>query len=190
MNTKHRYEAAPPKSSADRGLKDIVIWVGIFLLLKTNPIWATEQQISNADAVAKVKTTNAFIAPVSDYCANIIRPAADARYALQTKTLEDLQGKIAEQLSLIEELHQRNLDFEAQQQARIKTTQKAVVDIYSKMKPDIAAGQLELLDPETAVAILRQLNVRVASTILNEMKSPAAALLTAAMSDAAKNVQP
>ncbi len=126
----------------------------------------------------------------NDYCANIAIPARDARYQLQKKILTDLQKRIDEQLILLQDLHQKNIKFEAEQTEKAKSVQKAVTDIYSKMKPDVAAAQLELLDPEMAVAILNQLNVRAASSILNEMKGNSAAVITALMAAPAKVVQP
>jgi flagellar motility protein MotE (MotC chaperone) len=156
------------------------------------PLWAAEEHnlATSEGASADAKPSSVILAPASDYCLNIAKPAADARYAIQSKKLKDLQEKIEEKITLLEQLNQQNIAFELKQKEKEKTVQKAIVDIYSKMKPDIAAGQLELLDPETAVSILGQLNVRTASTILNEMKSPVAAVLTAAMADAAKAPQP
>jgi flagellar motility protein MotE (MotC chaperone) len=166
-----------------------VIALSIFLI---EPLQAAgEHDSATTEAVAlAAKPSTVVLAPTSDYCTNIAKPAADARYALQLKTLEELQNKIDEKITQLEHLNQQKIAFELKQTEKTKTAQKAIVDIYSKMKPDVAAGQLELLDPETAVSILSQLNVRTAGTILNEMKSPVAAVLTAAMADAAKVAQP
>jgi flagellar motility protein MotE (MotC chaperone) len=169
-----------------------VIGAIALVTLLAKPLQAAGEHDSSIEEVAApgAKPSAVVLAPSSDYCTNIARPAADARYALQLKTLEELQKKIEEKITLLEHLNQQNIAFELRQTEKAKTAQKAIVDIYSKMKPDVAAGQLELLDPETAVSILSQLNVRNAGTILNEMKGPVAAVLTAAMADAAKVAQP
>jgi flagellar motility protein MotE (MotC chaperone) len=145
---------------------------------------------SEVSAENEGKPQNIILAPTNDYCESIKKPAEEARYALQLKTLEDLQRKIDEKISLLEERHQKNQAFEKQQKEKMRAAQQVVVDIYSKMKPDIAAGQLELLDPEIAVAILDQLKVRVSSSILNEMKGPSAAIITAMMANETKVQQP
>ena len=123
------------------------------------------------------------IAPRSDYCANIAHPAAEARFAFQKKTLETLQGEIDQTLIVLEEKRQFILNFEEKQRKQEIIAQKMVVDIFAKMKPDIAARQLEKVDFQTSVSILSQLNVRVASTILNEMQTDTAAAIASAMAE-------
>ena len=150
----------------------------------------TPASASEPSASKQSTPQSVVIAPANDFCETIKKPAEEARYALQLKTLEELQKKIDEKTALLEEKYQRNLAFEKQQKEKVKTAQQAVVDIYSKMKPDIAAGQLELLDPEIAVAILDQLKTRVSSSILNEMKGQSAAIITAMMAGEAKVQQP
>jgi flagellar motility protein MotE (MotC chaperone) len=119
--------------------------------------------------------------PKDDFCANIADFASDARHALQMKQLEDLQKKIDQKIAILEEKRAENRDFSKKRDEAMKTTQKGIVDIFAKMKPDVAAAQFEILDVETSASILRQLNARVASTILNEMKAPLAAAITARM---------
>jgi flagellar motility protein MotE (MotC chaperone) len=138
----------------------------------------------------QVKPAAIILAPPSDYCQNILKPAQEARYAFQLKTLEDLQMEIEAKLVLLDQKRLKNIAFESQKKEKMKVAQRQVVDIYSKMKPDIAAGQLELLDPETAVSILDQLKVKVSSSILNEMKGQSAAVITGLMAGAAKVQQP
>ena len=128
-------------------------------------------------------------APQADYCAHIINPATEARYAIQKANLEQLQKRLEDEISVLQNLYNKNLAFVDEQKQKMQKAQQSIVEIYSKMKPDIAAAQLELLDAETAAAILAQLKVRVASQILNEMKSPTAAILTSAMTDLAKAIR-
>lgn len=170
------------------------VWIAgslSFIYLLCVPAFSSEDVKAKPSLSAPSNLPDAIvIAPTQDYCMNIAKPAADARFELQTKTLLELQKKIDDKIVLLTELDQRNKNFETSQKEKAKVAQKGVIDIYSKMKPDVAAVQLELIDPDIAVAILSQLNVRVASAILNEMKSPNAAILTAAMADHAKVAQP
>jgi flagellar motility protein MotE (MotC chaperone) len=121
--------------------------------------------------------------PKDDYCANIANFASDARYALQVKTLEDLQKQIDQKITLLEAKRAENEDFLKRRDEAVKGTQKGLIDIFAKMKPDVAAAQFEILDVETSASILKQLNARVASTILNEMKAPIAAAITIKMAE-------
>jgi flagellar motility protein MotE (MotC chaperone) len=121
--------------------------------------------------------------PPDDYCANISNLAADARYALQKKTLEDLQKQIDQKLTLLEATRAENQAFLKMKDDAAKESQKGLVDIFAKMKPDVAAAQFEILDVATSASILKQLNARVASTILNEMKAPIAAAITIKMAE-------
>jgi flagellar motility protein MotE (MotC chaperone) len=62
---------------------------------------------------------------------------------------------------------------------------ETVVEIYSKMRPDAAAGRMEQLEGGLAAAILLKLKPRTAGVILNEMSAEKAALLTGIMAAAA-----
>jgi flagellar motility protein MotE (MotC chaperone) len=162
-----------------------------FVVLTSLSTQASGEGHSSEPAAAEpTKVESVSLAPPADYCANIKMPAQEARFAYQLKTLEDLQKKIDEKISILDEKHKEILALEEQQKEKMKSAQKMVVDIYSKMKPDVAAGQLELLDPEIAVGILDQLKVRASSSILNEMKGPSAAVITALMASNAKVAQP
>ena len=132
-------------------------------------------------AASKVAAVLAVPMPKDDYCANIADLAADARYMLQMKTLEDLEKKIDQKIVLLEAKRAESEVFLKKRDDAIKETRQDLVDIFSKMKPDVAAAQFEILDVETSASILKQLNARVAGTILNEMKAPVAAAITVKM---------
>ena len=119
--------------------------------------------------------------PRDDYCANIADLAADARHVLQVKTLQDIQTQIDQKIVALEAKRAELEVILKKRDDTIKETQKGLVDVFSKMKPDVAAAQLELLDTNTSASILNQLNARVASTIMNEMKAAVAAAITVKM---------
>jgi flagellar motility protein MotE (MotC chaperone) len=128
--------------------------------------------------------------PKDDYCANITDLAADARYMLQMKTLEDLEKKIDQKIVLLEAKRAESEAFLKKRNDAIKETRQDLVDIFSKMKPDVAAAQFEILDVDTSASILKELNARVAGTILNEMKAPIAAAITVKMAQPLNGVKP
>jgi flagellar motility protein MotE (MotC chaperone) len=127
--------------------------------------------------------------PRDDYCANVANLAADTRHALQMKTLEDLQKQIDEKITVLEKKRAENEALVKEREDAVKTTEKGVVDIFAKMKPDVAAAQFEILDVDTSASILKQLNARTASTILNEMKPPIAAAITIKMAQPVAQVK-
>ncbi|MFV0279835.1 MAG: MotE family protein [Rhodoblastus sp.] len=52
-----------------------------------------------------------------------------------------------------------------------------LIDVFAKMKPDVAAQQLAVMNEDSAASILGNLKPRVASAILNEMEAGRAARL-------------
>lgn len=144
---------------------------------------------ANGTSPAAPKAVAAAPVPKDDYCANIADLAADARYMLQMKTLEDLEKKIDQKIVLLEAKRAESEAFLKKRNDAIKETRQDLVDIFSKMKPDVAAAQFEILDVETSASILKQLNARVAGTILNEMKAPVAAAITVKMAEPVSSVR-
>lgn len=150
------------------------------VLMLPNVLHASEAKVA---APTKITAVPAVLMPKDDYCANIADLAADARYMLQMKTLEDLEKKIDQKIVLLEAKRAESEAFLKKRDDAIKETRQDLVDIFSKMKPDVAAAQFEILDVETSASILKQLNARAAGTILNEMKAPVAAAITVKMAE-------
>ena len=146
---------------------------------------AASQEVPATAGASGPATHAAPLLPPDNYCANIASFASDARYALQMKTLEELQMQIDQKISVLEATRAANEAFLKRRAEENKATQKAIADIFAKMKPDVAAAQFEILDVDTSASILKQLNARVASTILNEMKAPIAAAITVKMAEPA-----
>jgi flagellar motility protein MotE (MotC chaperone) len=149
---------------------------------------ASEAKVA-APAAPKIAAVPAAVMPKNDYCANIADLAADARHMLQMKTLEDLEKKIDQKIVLLEAKRAESEAFLKKRNDAIKETRQDLVDIFSKMKPDVAAAQFEILDVETSASILKQLNARVAGTILNEMKTSVAAAITVKMVEPVSGVK-
>ena len=121
---------------------------------------------------------------IKAFCANIADAARDQRYLLQREELTKLQAEVNDR---IEQLQQRKSEYEGWLKKRNDFLQKAeagLVDIYKGMKPDAAAGQLNLIDPNLASAIIMKLSPRQSSLILSEMEPKKAAALTEIISAA------
>jgi len=124
--------------------------------------------------------------PASQYCTNIADAAIDARIAWQRQNLAEAEKQIT---ARTEELEAKTAEFQrwlARRDAFSERAQKAVIDIYTKMKPDAAALQLQAMDEEMAAAVLVKLDARSASAVMNEMDAQKAARLAAILSGAAK----
>lgn len=115
------------------------------------------------------------------YCVNIRDVAADARFAWQKSTLEALDKRVAERIAALEA---KRAEYEAWLKKRedfLAAARDDIVAIYSKMKPEAAAGQLTALDDDMAAAVLARLNARASSAILNEMEPARASQLASAL---------
>ena len=106
---------------------------------------------------------------IDRYCTNINDKAADARYAMQARELQQLRAEVDNR---IQELEAKREEYEVWLKRRDEFIDKAedsLVGIISKMRPDAAAAQMALLGDEAAAALLLKLNPRISSVILNEM---------------------
>lgn len=112
---------------------------------------------------------------VEAYCANIADPARDARYALKTERLKELEVQVEAKLDELEARRSDYLDWLAERKRFLEEASKVVVDIYSAMSPDAAAAQLARIDKPAAASVLVKLKSRQASDILSEMDPAIAA---------------
>ncbi len=169
---------------AGKARRNLALWAltACLALILPDISHASEAKVT-APAAPKIAAVPAVLMPKDDYCANIADLAADARYMLQMKTLEDIEKKIDQKIVLLEAKRAESEAFLKKRNDAIKEARQDLVDIFSKMKPDVAAAQFEILDVGTAASILKQLNARVSSTILNEMKVPVAAAITVKMAE-------
>jgi flagellar motility protein MotE (MotC chaperone) len=119
------------------------------------------------------------------YCVNITNAAADARFAWQTATLQNLQLQVEESVAALETKRAEYETWLARREKFLNQAKEDVVAIYSRMRPDAAAVQLAAMDDETAAAVLAKLKARNSSAILNEMDPARAAQLTNTLAGAA-----
>ncbi|HEV7317112.1 MAG TPA: MotE family protein [Ensifer sp.] len=121
---------------------------------------------------------------IQQFCTNIADAARDQRYVLQRKDLETLQKGIDERIATLEKRREEYEDWLKRRNDFLKQAELGLVDIYKTMKPDAAAGKLEMVRPEIAAAIVMQLPPRQSSLILSEMTDEKAAILTNIISSA------
>lgn len=114
---------------------------------------------------------------IRKYCGNIDDQAADARFALQTKQLNDLKADVEARMRALEDKRKEYEMWLKRRDEFVSKAQDSLVDIISKMKPDAAAAQMSLIGDEAAAALILKLNPRVSSIILNEMPPEKAAKL-------------
>ena len=123
-------------------------------------------------------------APTTDaqrFCQNVAAAAADARFALQTRKLNELEDGIAKRVAALEAKEAEVKAVLAVHEEAKKRAEASLVAIYAKMRPDAAAQQVAGLDDSTAAAVLRGLNARQSSAILNEIPAERAVKLVNAI---------
>ncbi len=121
---------------------------------------------------------------IQQFCTNIADAARDQRYLLQRKDLETLQASVDERIATLEKRRAEYEDWLKRRNDFLKQAELRLVDIYKTMKPDAAAGKLEMVRPEIAAAIVMKLPARQSSLILSEMSDDKAAVLTNIISSA------
>lgn len=114
---------------------------------------------------------------IETYCTNIADAARDRRYLIQKKELAAIEAGIDERMKALDSRRAEYEDWLTRRDDFLKAAKAQLVDIYTKMDPDAAARQLELMDPSIAAAIVMKLAPDKASAILNEMKAEKAATL-------------
>ena len=127
---------------------------------------------------------------IKAFCANIADSARDQRYLLQKEELVKLQAQVDDRIAQLEKRRAEYENWLRQRNEFLKKAEEGLVDIYKGMKPDAAAGQLNLINPNLASAIIMKLSPRQSSQILSEMEPEKAAALTEIISAAgSRNAQ-
>lgn len=129
-------------------------------------------------------TTPVQLSPAEQYCANVIDAAAAAQIAEQTRKLEKAQKTIDDRVALLSAKTEELKKWVKKREDFTAHATDALVEIYSKMKPDAAANQLAAMDELTAAAITSKLSPKVSSLMLAEMNAGKAARLTAIVAGA------
>lgn len=127
---------------------------------------------------------------IKAFCANIADSARDQRYLLQKEELVKLQAQVDERMSLLDKKRVEYETWLKQRNDFLAKAESGLVDIYKGMPADAAAGQLNLVNPNLASAIIMRLSPRQSSLILAEMQPEKAAALTEIISAAgSRNAQ-
>lgn len=136
-----------------------------------------EPPIPKSEAIDKL--------PAADqYCARVGDIAATSQFAKQRQALamaqQDVEARIKTLTEKSEELKvwtQRREDF-------LKKATDSLLAIYGKMKPEVAATQLVVMNHITAAAIVAKLPPKAAGAILAEMDPQRAARLSSILAGA------
>lgn len=171
--------AAPSKTAAKRSPQPAAVVAA--------PVASEAPAADASDAAGKSESrvdANASLA--EKYCVNIADSALDARYALQKKSLIELQQQLDKRIELLQAKTAEYQKWVARRDEFSNKANEGLVKIYTKMQPDAAAAQLAAMDEETAAALLAKIDPRNASVILNEMPAAKAATLTATIAGAAR----
>ncbi|WP_413813750.1 MotE family protein [Ensifer sp. LC163] len=137
-----------------------------------------------AQDVTAPPASNATVNEIQQFCTNIADAARDQRYVLQRKELEALQANVDDRIATLEKRREEYEDWLKRRNEFLKQAEIGLVGIYKTMKPDAAAGKLEMVNPEIAAAIVMRLPPRQSSLILSEMSDEKAAILTNIISSA------
>ena len=119
---------------------------------------------------------------IERFCSNIADAARERRYAMQKAELEELKADIDERIALIDSKKAELQTWVEQRERFAEAANKTLVDVFAQMRPDAAAQRLEKMPGELSAALLSKLSPRQAGTILNEMSTDRAALVSMIMS--------
>lgn len=124
---------------------------------------------------------------IEDYCLSISDAAAERRMATQTAALEKLEKRLEERMSRLTEEKSALEALIAKREEIRNLAKKELVEIYAGMPPEAAAAQMEKLDIRLASSLLRQLKPRQASAILSEVEPELAAQMMRVLASAAQS---
>lgn len=122
---------------------------------------------------------------IERFCEMTAPSVAELRIAAQRRELEALDKKIVEQIVALNRLAREAEEWIAKRDKLASKADKDVVAIYAKSDPESAAKQLDEMQDDAAVAILRRLSPQLASSILGEMNATRASRIVSAMRGAA-----
>lgn len=141
---------------------------------------------ANPAAPRTIPSANASQDEIEKFCGNIDSQAADARFELQSQQLQQLRMQIDDRIKVLEEKRQEYENWLNKRNEFLSKAQDSLVNIISKMRPDAAAAQLNLVDDFAAAAIMLKLTPRISSAIMNELPPEKSAKLTKVLVSAQK----
>jgi len=131
-----------------------------------------------AKRVREIKPSREDVRSESAFCEGIKDKARERRYAIKAQELNDMKAAIEERMIALEMKRAEVEKWQKMRQAFVEKAETNLIEIYSKMRPDAAAGRLEMLSQVLAASILMKMPPRKASVILNEIKAEKAAEIT------------
>lgn len=137
-----------------------------------------------ADSLPLPPVTPQRLSPAEQYCSSVVDAAAAAQIAQQTSNLEKARKDLAARVAVLDAKTAELKSWVKKREDFTAHAQAALVEIYSKMKPDSAARQLAEMDELTAAAIMSKLSPKVSSLVLAEMDATKASRLTAIIAGA------
>ncbi len=115
---------------------------------------------------------------IKQFCLNNAAAAGDARIALQTSKLRELEKEINLRLAELDSKTAQLAEWMRRREEATNNATRTLVAIYAQMKPAAAAQNLSAMENTMAAAIIAKLPSRAASAILSEMEPSRAAQLT------------
>jgi flagellar motility protein MotE (MotC chaperone) len=124
--------------------------------------------------------------PGEQYCSSVFDAAAAARLAQQKSALSKAEQQIDARIAVLAAKTEELKTWIKTREDFTSRATDAIVQIYSKMKPDAAASQLMAMDEVTAAAVVSKLSPKANSLILPEMDATKAARLSAIIAGASE----
>ena len=130
------------------------------------------------DSLPLPPATPQQLSPAEQYCSSVVDAAAAAQIAQQTSNLEKARKELAGRVAILDAKTAELKSWVKKREEFTAHATTALLDIYSKMKPDAAARQLTEMNELTAAAITAKLSPKVSSLILAEMEVTKASRIT------------
>jgi len=145
---------------------------------------ASKDKDKDAEGLPLPPTTPVELSPAEQYCSNVVDAAAAAQLAQQKDNLEKAQKHLDDRIALLASKTEELKGWIKKREEFTAHATDSLVQIYGKMKPEAAAGQLVAMDELVAAAIMSKLSPKVAGLILAEMEAAKAARLSAVIAGA------
>ncbi len=145
----------------------------------TKPDVAKKSDDKDPDALPIPQSSAPPLSPAQQYCSNIVDATSAAQIAQQTKNLDKARKDIDDRIALLSAKADVLKKWMKMREDFSSRATDALVEIYSKMKPDSAAARLAAMDEMTSAAIISKLVPKVSSPIMAEMDVDKAARLSA-----------
>jgi flagellar motility protein MotE (MotC chaperone) len=115
---------------------------------------------------------------VETYCGAIAASAASTRLAWQEERIRTLQAEMIVKIAELDAKETEVRDWVVKREQLLAKAAESLTSIYAKMKPEAASAQLQVMDDDTAAALLLKLKPSVASAVMGEMDPLRAARLS------------